>query len=110
MGAIILEAFTDFASGTIFGAAPDAAAQAINLINNPTVLVAGIILIAVTIFLLFFLKKVIVNSVLGGIIWIVSVVIFHVELPMIPSFVIAVIFGPAGIGAMLLLKFFGLLV
>ena len=110
MSTILLETFTDFASGTIFGAAPSAATQAINLINNPTVLVAGIILIAVTIFLLFFLKKVIVNSILGGIIWVVSVVIFHVELPMIPSFVIAVIFGPAGIGAMLLLKFFGLLV
>jgi hypothetical protein len=115
MDALLLDILSDFAKSVNFDqtaqtTAQGAAQQAIIFLNNPAVLVAGIILIAVTIFLLFFLKKIIVNSILGGIIWGISTAIFHVELPLIPSFVVSVIFGPAGIGAMLLLKFFGLLI
>jgi heme/copper-type cytochrome/quinol oxidase subunit 2 len=111
MKAFVLDLFSDFAKGVNFeSAAEPVTTQAIQLLNNPTILIIAIILIAVTIFILFFLKKVIINSILGGIIWGVSTFIFHVDLPLIPSFVIAVLFGPAGIGAMLLLKFFGLLV
>jgi len=109
MDTIILDLFTDFAKGVNFTMPTEPAAQAIQLLNNPTILIAAIILIGVTIFLLFFLKKVIINSILGGLIWGASIFFFHIELPLIPSFVIAVLFGPAGIGAMLLLKFFGLL-
>ncbi|MFA5125506.1 MAG: hypothetical protein WC462_00705 [archaeon] len=110
MNALILDIFTEFAKGVNFGAtAEPATTQAMQILNNPAILITAIILIAATIFILFFLKKVIINSVLGGIIWGVSVIVFHVELPLIPSFVIAILFGPAGMGAMLLLKFFGLL-
>lgn len=110
MNPIILDAFSDFASGINFQLPTESVTtQAINFVSNPTILIAAIILIAVTIFLLFFLKKIMVNSILGGLIWATSIFFFHVELPLIPSFVISVMFGPAGIGAMLLLKFFGLL-
>ncbi|MFA6269383.1 MAG: hypothetical protein WCW13_02000 [archaeon] len=111
MNTILLEAFTDFAKAITFDTtAQPVTGAALNLLNNPTVLIAAGILIVVTIFLLFFLKKVIINSILGGLIWGVSVFVFNVQLPQIPSFVIAILFGPAGIGAMLILKFFGLIV
>jgi Zn-dependent protease with chaperone function len=76
---------------------------------SPIFLILGIALIAVTIFLLFFLKKIVMNSVLGAVIWFVSVFVFGVKLPLLPSFVISIIFGPAGIGTMLVLAVFGLL-
>ncbi|MFA5931296.1 MAG: hypothetical protein WC821_03210 [archaeon] len=110
MNPILLEGFNDFASGINFQVPTESVTtQAINFVSNPTVLVAAVILIVVTIFLLFFLKKIMINSILGGLIWGASIFFFHVELPLIPSFVISIMFGPAGIGAMLLLKFFGLL-
>ena len=76
---------------------------------NPIYLIIGIALIVVTVFLLFFLKKIVVNSVLGAVIWFVSVFVFGVKLPLVPSFVVSIIFGPAGIGTMLVLSVLGLL-
>ncbi len=76
---------------------------------SPEIILIGIALIAATIFIGFFLKKVVMNSILGGVIWFVSVVIFKVELPFIPSLVISLLFGPAGIGTMILLAAFGLI-
>ncbi|NMA44276.1 MAG: hypothetical protein GX950_00475 [Candidatus Diapherotrites archaeon] len=71
-----------------------------------------LILIAITIIIMFYLKKIIVNSVLGGVIWFVAVFVFNVQLGptlFIPSFVISVIFGPAGIGTILLLLALGII-
>ncbi|VVB74715.1 Uncharacterised protein [uncultured archaeon] len=111
MTLVLLDIFGDFAKGINFNQpVAEATNIGLSLIGNPTILIIGIVLIAVTIFLFFFLKKIITNSILGGIIWFASIYVFHVQLPVIPSFVISVLFGPAGIGAMLLLKFFGLLV
>lgn len=100
--------FLDFAEGigfptTIF---PE---QAISLVNNPTILVVAVVLIIATILLLFFMRKIIINTVLGLIIWAIVTYIFKVELPLIPSFVVSAIFGPAGIGVLLLLKFLGVM-
>lgn len=71
-----------------------------------------LILIAITIFILFFLKKAIINSIIGGAIWFVALFIFNVQLGpslFIPSFVISVLFGPAGIGTILLLVALGII-
>lgn len=87
----------------------ETASKAITLVNNPTILLIGIILIVITIAIIFFLKKIIINSILGFITWFIVTQFFHISLPLIPSLVISIIFGMAGIGAMLLLKFFGLL-
>jgi len=111
MNTILLDIASDFAKGVDFNSAAQPVAEAAgNVISfvNPTILIAAVILIAVTIFLLLFLKKIIMNSVLGGILWAISVFVFNAQLPLIPSFVISVIFGPAGLGAMIILKFFGL--
>ena len=69
----------------------------------------GIVLIVGTIFILFFLKKIIMNSVLGLIFWAIVVYGFNIQLPLIPSLVVSLVLGPAGIGAMLILNALGLL-
>ena len=108
MNPIILEIATDFANGVDF---TQPAQQAVNfgglLIGNPAVLIIAIILIGVSIFLFFFLKRILVNSLIGLVIWGIVTFIFPVNLPFIPSFIISVLFGAAGIGTMLILKFLG---
>ena len=80
--------------------------QAANfLAGNWTVLAAAVGLIIATVFILTQLKQVIVNSVLGVIAWAILVFIFHVQLDLIPSLVVSAIFGLAGIGVILILKF-----
>jgi len=80
--------------------------QAANfLAGNWAVLAAAVGLIIATVLILTQLKHVIVNSVLGVIAWAVLVFVFHVQLEFIPSLVVSAIFGLAGIGVILLLKF-----
>ena len=80
-----------------------------NFAGNPAVLVGGIILIILAVLVIFFLKRIIVNSVLGLAAWLLLVLLFEIKLPLIPSLVASIVFGLAGIGVMLLMKFFGLL-
>ncbi len=79
-------------------------------VNPPLFIIVGLILIIATIFILFFLKKMIINSVLGGVIWVIAIFVLKINIPFIPSLVISIIIGPAGIGTMLLLNAFGLLI
>lgn len=106
--------FIDFASGANFVSdvtQEPIYTQAVQAIPfSFELLFIVIVLIAITIFIMFFLKKLIVNSIVGGIIWFLAVFVFKVNLPLIPSFVVSVIFGPAGIGTLLLLSALGLLV
>ena len=100
--------FLDFAEGVDFSTTV-IQDQAISFVSNPTILVVAIVLIVVTLLLLFFLKKIIINTVLGLIVWGIVTYIFKIQLPLIPSFVVSAVFGPAGIGVILLLKFLGLM-
>ncbi len=76
---------------------------------DPTILLAGIGLIALAIFFVFFLKRVIVNSILGliafAVLWALGV-----KLPFVATLVVSLLFGLAGVGTMLVLHYFGLLV
>lgn len=81
-----------------------AAAQ---IASNPWLVPAAIILIALTIFLLFVAKQIVVNSILGILAWGIITYLFNVNLPFWPSLIISAIFGLAGVGVMLLLKFTG---
>ncbi len=85
--------------------------QAVQTIaNNPSVLVVGIVLIAAAFVIFYFLKKLIVNTILGFIGWILLMVFIGIEGPLIiPTLVVSVIFGLAGVGALLLLLFFGVI-
>lgn len=90
------------------GAAENVGSAALQLAGNPAILIGGIILVVGAIVIFFLLKKIVINSILGIAAWILLTYVFHVELPLIPSLAISVIFGLAGIGAMLVLRFFGL--
>lgn len=90
------------------GVAESAGSVALSLAGNPIILVGGIILVIAAIVIFFFLKKIIINSILGIAAWVILTYVFQVELPFIPSLAISVIFGLAGIGAMLVMKFFGM--
>ena len=75
---------------------------------NPGILVTGIILIAAAIIILYFIKKIIVNSILGFVAWILFMVFVGIDPGLIiPSLAVSVIFGLAGVGVLLVLKFFG---
>ena len=75
---------------------------------DPMILLAGIGLIALAIFFIFFLKRVIVNSILGliafAVLWALGI-----KLPFVATLIVSIIFGLAGVGTMLILYFFGLL-
>lgn len=100
--------FLDFAEGVDFST-PFITEQATSFVSDPTILIIGIGLIVVTFLLIFFMKKIIVNTILGLIVWGIVTFILKIELPFIPSFVVSVVFGPAGVGVMLLLKFLGVI-
>lgn len=75
---------------------------------DPVLLLAGVGLVALAVFVVFFLKRVIVNSILGlvafAVLWALGI-----RLPFIVTLVVSVVFGLAGVGTMLILYFFGLL-
>jgi hypothetical protein len=108
MNPILLELATDFASGIDF---TQPAQEAVNwgaiMVGNPAIIVIALILIGVTIFLFFFLKRILVNSAIGLVLWAILTFVFPTNLPTIPSLIISILFGAAGIGAMLVLKFLG---
>jgi len=103
-----LNIFSEATAGIDGNVATGAVNTANSILGNPFWLIIGIILIVVTILLLLFLKKIIVNSILGLILFAVVKFGLGIGLPTIPTLVVSIIFGPAGIGVMLLLKFFGL--
>jgi hypothetical protein len=82
--------------------------KVINLVNNPKALVIGVILIGVTFLIIFFLKQFIVNSIIG-VIGLFICAIIGIKLPFVLTLIFSVIFGLAGIGIMLILRFFGIL-
>ncbi len=92
----------------MLGKAAEGLADALPFVSDPKILIAGIILIVVAVLFMLFIKKIIINSVLGVIAWIVLQYVFKVGLPFIPSLVVSVIFGLAGIGVMLVLRFMGI--
>lgn len=100
--------FLNFASDVDFTQPVETATSLIPL-DTPFFVIIGIVLIVATIFILFFLKKIITNSITGLIVWGLAIYIFNIPLPFIPSLIISIVIGPAGIGAMILLQAFGLL-
>lgn len=103
MGLTFLQADLPAITNTAAGAAT----AAYQLAGDWKILIIGIILIAVAILIVLNIKKIVVNSVLGLIAWVILFFILKIELQLIPSLIVAAIFGLAGIGAILILKFLG---
>jgi len=80
------------------------------LASNPSVLIIGVLLIAAAIVIFYFIKKIIVNSVLGFVGWLLLMIFIGIETPLIiPTLAVSVIFGLGGVGALLVLMFFGII-
>ncbi|MEW6294870.1 MAG: hypothetical protein AB1467_01070 [Candidatus Diapherotrites archaeon] len=77
------------------------------LAGNWMILLAGIIFIIAAVVIFFVLKHLIANTVLGLIAWAIIHFVFHIELPFIATLIVTVIFGLAGLGVMVVLKFLG---
>lgn len=71
--------------------------------------VGGVVLIAAALILVFVLKRIVVNSILGIIALVVAKFLLGVDLPLVPTLIVSIIFGLAGVGTMLLLYFLGVL-
>ncbi len=65
---------------------------------------SGIVLIIAAIVIIAVMKKIIINSILGVVAWAIVIFVLKIQLPFIPSLVISVIFGLAGVGSLILLK------
>lgn len=89
--------------------ATSATQAAVNFVGNPALLGVGLVLFIVAIILILFLKRIIVNSLLGIGVWAIAYYIFNVRLPFELSLIVSAIFGLAGIGTLLILRFLGIL-
>ena len=79
----------------------------INLVHNPISLITGIVFIIITVLILIFFGQFIVNGIIGLVVFIILSLI-GIKLPFVITLIVSAIFGLAGIGVMLILKFFGL--
>jgi len=107
-GGIPAEALNELGqqTGNIAG---DAGSAAMQFAGNPMVLAGGIGLVIAAALVFFFIKKVIINSVLGAIVWAIIYFGLGIKLPAIASLAVSIIFGPAALGVMLVLRFFGII-
>ncbi|HLD81290.1 MAG TPA: hypothetical protein VJA40_04785 [archaeon] len=83
-----------------------------SLVGNNFALIGGVLLVLATVFVWFFLKKILENTVLGVAV-LALLYFFSPELfaklwqHLVPTIVATVVFGPGGIGVMLLLAWLG---
>lgn len=75
--------------------------------GNWTWLLVGIALIVAAVLFFVFFRKIAVNSLLGLAAWALLYFVIGVKMALIPSLVVSVVFGLAGVGALLVLMFFG---
>ncbi|MFH0906121.1 MAG: hypothetical protein V1824_02180 [archaeon] len=79
----------------------------VNLVHHPLSLISGIILIIIAIIIIFFFGQFLINSIVGLIGFFICALI-GIKLPFIVTLIVTGIFGLAGLGVMLILKFFGI--
>jgi len=75
---------------------------------NYLYLLAGIVLIIITIIVFGLFKNILLNSIIGAFGFLVCYFVFGIKLPLLPTIVVSSAFGLAGLGAMLILRFFGI--
>lgn len=76
--------------------------------GNISWLLVGIAFFVVAAMLFFYLKNLVVNTILGVIGWAVLTYIFQLQLPFWASLIVSAIFGLAGLGVMVILAFLGI--
>lgn len=95
---------------TLLLQAPDAVAQTISnsISGNISWLLIGVVLFIAAAIVIYFLKNIVVNTILGLVGWGIVTYFFHIELPFWASLAVSAIFGLAGLGAMVVLGFLGI--
>ncbi|MDP2666937.1 MAG: transcriptional regulator [Candidatus Diapherotrites archaeon] len=76
--------------------------------GNFTWLAIGFVFFIGAVLVLYFLKNIIVNTILGLIAWAILTYILQINLPFWASLIVSALFGLAGIGAMVVLAFLGI--
>ncbi|MEK6970624.1 MAG: hypothetical protein AABW68_02925 [archaeon] len=71
-------------------------------------LIVGIILVVGALLVFHFLKNMVVNTILGLVGWGIATYLLHIQLPFWASLFVSAIFGLAGLGAMIVLAFLGI--
>jgi hypothetical protein len=79
-----------------------------NLASNWLLVLGAIVFIIIAIIVLFFLKQILINTILGLIAWGLLQFVFQVKLDFWISLIVSIIFGIGGLGVLLLLKLFGI--
>jgi len=75
---------------------------------DPMLLVYAFVFIILTIVFIKFFKNVIVNSIVGVVALLFLHYVLNIKLPFLITLIVTAIFGTAGLGVMLVLKFFGI--
>ncbi len=77
--------------------------------GNVSWLAVGIALFIAAAIVIYFLKNIVINTAVGLMGWGVLTYVFHVQLPFLASLLVSAIFGLAGLGALLVLAFLGII-
>ncbi|MBM3282274.1 MAG: hypothetical protein FJY86_02960 [Candidatus Diapherotrites archaeon] len=90
---------------------PEAVTQTItnSIAGNISWLLIGIVFFIIAAMIVYFLKNIIVNTVLGLMGWGLLTYMFHIDLPFWASLVVSAIFGLAGLGVMVVLTVLGII-
>ncbi len=79
-----------------------------NISGNIGWLLLGIAFFLIAAAIVFFLKNIIVNTVLGVVGWGILTFFFHLQIPFWPSLIASAVFGLAGLGGMVIAAYFGI--
>lgn len=69
-------------------------------------LIVGILLIIATVWLVGKLKNLVLNSIIGALGFLICYFILNIKLPLVVTLIASALFGPAGLGVMILLWLF----
>ncbi|MFH0954732.1 MAG: hypothetical protein V1777_01360 [Candidatus Micrarchaeota archaeon] len=106
---MVLDTIPNQLGQTTADSAVQAGRQALAFVGDPAILIFGIVLVIAAVLILYFLKQFLVNSILGVVAWVILNFVFNIHLPFWLSLIVGVIFGLAGIGVLLVLRFLGIL-
>jgi hypothetical protein len=80
-----------------------------SLLHNPKALIIGIILIIAAVVILAVLKNILLNSIIGVAGFLICNYLLGISLPFSATIIVSAIFGAAGLGVILVLKFIGII-
>ncbi len=112
MEMILLETMLGQSTNTLAGNPLVGAGEFV--LGNLGWIVLGIVLIVATIAIIYLVKRVVVNSVIGLIGWLLitfglPMLGIEITLPFVPSLVVSAVFGLAGLGVMIILAVLGII-